>query len=708
MANILTIPESGIFFDGNTAGVSTAPILTGDASGVAIQYDGYAGVEISSSATGVNYLDRFSVEGANGRLFGVTDEVTGTIFSVNDAAGLPIIEVESTADFDKITIGEYGTDALVVSGDSVGIGTTSPAYQLTLGGNAVGSTEGLRINDPSNAAYGAHFSFSDTPNEVWIGGVTNNTYNSAIGIHRDTTRAITIDDNGNVGIGTTSPIAKLDIRTPQTTVAFTNPALRLLPSATTDNTGLTSIYLSVTAGTSPYGFSVNAWRRSANNTFTIKSHIASATGVDRLVIQENGNVGIGTTSPSQKLDVYGGAIISGNVGIGKTSPNERLDVAGNIAVSGYLNLVSFSSSRSKLRLYGGSQSYAIGMESAVTFAGLNDWAMTFQFNNVASRGFWWGDDAHTSAQGAMALTTNGLLTVASKIRVGFGESDTTTPSTYDIQTNDSVRVGGDLSIAGNVDIEGFLTAGPQDLSDSESVLPQGQAKEVFAESVDFFDHIKPDNSNITQTGGSNGSITSTNNGRILDFRAGTTGGATVYELGACYSTPFRPAYKPFPNSIPFEIQIGLANLPYPNHSNTFRINLNTGSAAGILADDGTESGVIAELQRLSDNSGFKFRLGVAANGTMTWSESSTITRYFSDAMGVMRLRVSGSTARLNYYSTNSAHASDNVDLTLSGVTNHYSNDANLAVGGWVNLTATSNSTSGGQSTCAYIQYIKIK
>ena len=94
---------------------------------------------------------------------------------------------------------------------SVGIGTESPSYQLTLGGNAVGSTEGLRINDPSNVAYGAHFSFSDTPNEVWIGGITNNTYNSAIGIHREATRSITIDVNNEVGIGVTGPNAKLHV-----------------------------------------------------------------------------------------------------------------------------------------------------------------------------------------------------------------------------------------------------------------------------------------------------------------------------------------------------------------------------------------------------------------------------------------------------------------------------------------------------------------
>jgi hypothetical protein len=67
------------------------------------------------------------------------------------------------------------------------------------------------------------------------------------------------------------------------------------------------------------------------------------------------------------------------------------------------------------------------MYSAMTYGGLNDYAMTFQFNSEADRGFWWGDSTHTNAQGAMALTTEGKLTVAHSMRLGFGESDTTTP-----------------------------------------------------------------------------------------------------------------------------------------------------------------------------------------------------------------------------------------------------------------------------------------
>lgn len=99
-----------------------------------------------------------------------------------------------------------------------------------------------------------------------------------------------------------------------------------------------------------------------------------------------------------------------------------------------------TSSRDKVRLYS-SSSYAIGMQSNITFGGLNnDWAMTFQFNDDNDRGFWWGDSAHSTAQGAMSLTTNGLLTVASGARIGYGESDTTSPvsGVINLKTSGSV------------------------------------------------------------------------------------------------------------------------------------------------------------------------------------------------------------------------------------------------------------------------------
>lgn len=114
--------------------------------------------------------------------------------------------------FSDITFSKGGTVTMILdSNNRVGIGTTSPAKKLTIGGIGIGNTDGLKIEDPSNTAYGAHFSFDDGSTSVEIGGVTNNTLNDCISIARDATRTITIDTSERVGIGDTTPSYKLDV-----------------------------------------------------------------------------------------------------------------------------------------------------------------------------------------------------------------------------------------------------------------------------------------------------------------------------------------------------------------------------------------------------------------------------------------------------------------------------------------------------------------
>jgi hypothetical protein len=113
---------------------------------------------------------------------------------------------------DTISFRTNGSDRMYInSSGNVGIGTNSPAKKLTIGGIGIGNTDGLKIEDPSNTAYGAHFSFGDGSTAVEIGGVTNNTLNDCISIARDATRTITIDTSERVGIGTTTPSYKLDV-----------------------------------------------------------------------------------------------------------------------------------------------------------------------------------------------------------------------------------------------------------------------------------------------------------------------------------------------------------------------------------------------------------------------------------------------------------------------------------------------------------------
>ena len=140
MSNILIVPDSGsIYFTTGSAGNSAIPNLS---SGVAFKFDNSAGVNITSYATGVSDNDRFSIDGYNGRLFNVSDNLTGIIFSVNDGAGLPIIEVDSGA-VDKVTMGTYGTNTFVIDGNKVGIGTGVPAAKLDIFDNVLAGSAGL-------------------------------------------------------------------------------------------------------------------------------------------------------------------------------------------------------------------------------------------------------------------------------------------------------------------------------------------------------------------------------------------------------------------------------------------------------------------------------------------------------------------------------------------------------------------------------------
>ena len=59
------------------------------------------------------------VQGSQGQLFSVTDSLSGSLFSVKDISGMPIMEVFSD---DTVRMGQFGQRALFVSQSGVGIG----------------------------------------------------------------------------------------------------------------------------------------------------------------------------------------------------------------------------------------------------------------------------------------------------------------------------------------------------------------------------------------------------------------------------------------------------------------------------------------------------------------------------------------------------------------------------------------------------------
>jgi hypothetical protein len=121
MPNILINPNSGIIeFATGTAGASSFNAnFTGGAFANRMSFDNYGGLNLTSYVSNVTGLDRFSVDGANGRLFSVTDNLSGSLFSVNDIAGLPIIEA---FDDNTVVMGAYNRNDFVLTGNALGIG----------------------------------------------------------------------------------------------------------------------------------------------------------------------------------------------------------------------------------------------------------------------------------------------------------------------------------------------------------------------------------------------------------------------------------------------------------------------------------------------------------------------------------------------------------------------------------------------------------
>jgi cytoskeletal protein CcmA (bactofilin family) len=89
----------------------------------------------------------FTVDGTSGRLFSVDDSLSGSLFSVNTAAGLPIIEAFSD---NTARIGKYGTKVLYVSQSAIGIGKeTSLNGILDISGSTI-MTGSLNISGSFN------------------------------------------------------------------------------------------------------------------------------------------------------------------------------------------------------------------------------------------------------------------------------------------------------------------------------------------------------------------------------------------------------------------------------------------------------------------------------------------------------------------------------------------------------------------------------
>jgi len=222
---------------------------------------------------------------------------------------------------------DSGTLFVDASANSVGIGTSSPDHKLSVYGDSDGNRTEIGIdNIDQRLVIGAYF-------ESGVGQYS--TIQSTNNAESSGTNLALQPDGGNVGIGTTSPAAKLSIsdgnigidgnNSPQQfygaggNVAGTNTSGGVLtvighsPNATGDLSAppYNGSNFVGASGIMARGFSESGQYRGSLEFFTKTASEANATS--RMLISHDGNVGIGTASPQTNLDVSGSA--SSDIGL---------------------------------------------------------------------------------------------------------------------------------------------------------------------------------------------------------------------------------------------------------------------------------------------------------------------------------------------------------------------------------------------------------
>ena len=326
---------------------------------------------LSIYGSGSTVLD---VQGSQGQLFSVTDSLEGTLMSVNDISGLPILEVTSD---DKVVMGTYNQNTLVVDGDKVGVGTAAPTQKLDV--NGVIAIKGYNFAD-NDATYTKLYKAQSNSIGMYLGGAgdPSNYYDNDYHYFRNSGGTVNrgVWNGTGLGVGITSPTDRLHVDGNIKTHGFLN----------IDTSTTTPLIIQGTELISRPGSSTKIVMLNASNSYWQEFGVYT-NGAERFTINASGNVGIGTTSPAATLDLYqsantaairmasagvgskiyrltsqligvsnaGFGIINdtdsryelvintdGNVGIGTTSPNSALHV-GSTGANAYSSTITSGS-----------------------------------------------------------------------------------------------------------------------------------------------------------------------------------------------------------------------------------------------------------------------------------------------------------------------------------------------------------------------------
>jgi hypothetical protein len=493
----------------------------------------------------------------------------------------------------KFTSGTtIGNSQIFDNGTNVGIGTTTPQAKFSVNGNTqiTGSilstgqitsrtNHGITIN-PITQNFGSYMSYVSSTGTLFVGiddylgSIFNNgadarniysSGNAPIVISTNSTASMAITSAGNVGIGTTSPLAKLDV-VGSTRITGSLGVTGSFSTQINDNTfGYNVVLSNINGGSSALsGIALSNTSQQPAAIFQQNSNgdlgfFNSATtgkisfftdSTTRMTIDEAGYVGIGTTSPYQKLDVneghittydssakegkitfnngFGGirwdqlnsklhliansadavtVLASGNVGIGTTSPNAKLDVNGNTIITGSLTVTGGITGSITSASFAISSSRAISSSFALTasYVGptlnqdltLNGTLNVTNLNAVTSSIQYITSSQLDISTNIIKLNTTAPLRYGGIAVVDSGSSPQLSGSfLFDSQNNQWISIH--QASAGSAITSSVVIMGPQTFNNVGNEITIGTNRLTKGSGGDLGEHIT--SSNITDTG----------------------------------------------------------------------------------------------------------------------------------------------------------------------------------------------------------------
>jgi hypothetical protein len=283
-----------------------------------------------------------------------TNTIAGILFQNYDNHGAWIRSIRTGSSNGKLSFGTNSGAGIAESNISermvidhngnVGIGTTSPIakFEVTDGSSSITLQE-----YSSGAAI-----FLDGVDGDFTGGdyfhiLANSNSYLGLGGYGGGTTPLNISNAGNVGIGTTNPTTKFhidDSATLGTGLLVTGGGQGGPLAKFTRDVGSTGTITISSSGGDPqinFASSANTFALGTNgSTFEIADNSYLGTNA-RLSITNTGNVGIGTTSPSQKLHVEGNLELTSSFEIGSNSGSYWQRIRTEDAVASTTNAFNF-------------------------------------------------------------------------------------------------------------------------------------------------------------------------------------------------------------------------------------------------------------------------------------------------------------------------------------------------------------------------------